>query len=95
MVLEEFAPLVGAAFSADCDPRPAELILVEASPLRHRGFGDRPPFILIFRSSPAVLLVSGSYALRAEGFGPAIVDILQIAPPSGATDGHYYQAVFN
>jgi hypothetical protein len=95
MLLEDFTPLVGRTLLADCDPRPAELILVEASPLRHQGFADRASFILIFRSAPEVLLVAGGYNMRAPGFGPLNIHILQIAPPAGSPDGHYYQAIFN
>ena len=95
MELEEFTPLVGRTMIADCDPRPAELTLVEASPLRHQDPHDRTPFILIFRSSPEVLLVAGSYKMRTAGFGPAAIHIMQIAPPAGSQGGHYYQAIFN
>lgn len=95
MVIDEFLPLVGKTLQLDCDPRPAELTLIEASPGRHQGDPRRPSFILIFRSSPATLLVSGSYAMRAEGLEPAVVYISQIAPPAAAPEAHYYQAVFN
>jgi hypothetical protein len=95
MLLEEFLPLVGKTLLADCEPRPAELILVEASAARFGGQPDRPPFTLIFRSSPAAFLVSGSYAMRAGEFGPALIYISEIAPPAGSPPGHYYQAVFN
>ena len=95
MQIEEFTPLVGRTLVADCDPRAAELTLVEASPLRHGIEGNRPPFILIFRSSPDVLLVAGSYTIRAEEFDPAIIEIAQISPPPASSEGHYYQAIFN
>jgi len=95
MVLDEFLSLVGKGFVADCAPRPVELTLVEASPDRHGGLPDRPPFILVFRSAPDALLVSGSYAMRAEGFGPDLIYISEMAPPAGAAEGRYYQAVFN
>lgn len=95
MLLEEFAPLVGRIILADCNPRPAELTLVEATPLRHQIEGARSPFIAIFRSSPQVLLVSGNYVMHAAGFGPDLIYISQVAAPLGATEGHYYQAVFN
>jgi len=88
-------PLLGNIFLADCSPQTAELHLVEISPSRNFAQLDRPPFILIFRSAPEVLLVSGSYALRSDGFGPDLIDIIQIASPAAGTPGHYYQAVFN
>ncbi|KQN21206.1 hypothetical protein ASE86_14625 [Sphingomonas sp. Leaf33] len=93
--LEELTPLVGKTLTADCDPRTVPLELVEASPLRNHAKLDREPFILIFRSAPDALLMSGSYVIRGEGFGPDVIDIAQIATPNTGTPGHYYQAVFN
>lgn len=93
--LEEFTPLVGHTLIADCDPRPVDLHLVEASPLVNRAGLERPPFILILRSAPDAVLISGSYVLRGDAFGPDPIDIAQIAPPLSGEPGHYYQAVFN
>lgn len=93
--LAEFTPLVGETLTADCDPRPVTLHLVEASPLANYAKLDRPPFILIFRSAPDAMLVSGTYVMRGKGFGPDVIDIGQIASPSTGEPGHYYQAVFN
>lgn len=93
--LEEFTPLVGQALLADCDPRPVMLHLVEALPLVDRAGLARPPFLLILRSAPDAVLVSGSYVLRGDGFGPDRIDLAQIAPPVASAPGHYYQAVFN
>lgn len=95
MVLDEFTPFVGRTLLADCNPRPAELTLVEASPLRHQFDRTRLSFIAIFRSSCDILLMSGNYVMRAAGFGPAVIYISQISAPQGAPDGHYYQAIFN
>jgi hypothetical protein len=80
---------------ADCEPRPVELTLMEASPSRFGGQPGRPAFSLIFRSAPAALLIAGSYAMRADNFGPALVYISEIGPPAGSPPGHYYQAIFN
>lgn len=93
--LDELTPLVGQTLTADCDPRAVPLELVEASPLRNHARLDREPFILIFRSAPDAVLLSGSYVLRGQGFGPDLIDIAQIAPRTGGTPGNYYQAVFN
>jgi len=95
MYLSEFIPLIGQALSVDCAPRSVELMLVEASPLRHGGQGQRPPFILIFTSTPAVLLMAGTYVMRGDGFGPASIYISPISAPGGSDAAHHYQAVFN
>ena len=92
--LEAFTPLVGQALLAECDPRPVMLHLVEASPLVDRAGLARPPFLLILRSAPDAVLVSGSYVLRGDAFGPDRIDLAQIAPPAAGAPGHYYQAVF-
>jgi hypothetical protein len=93
--LDEFTPLVGQQLLADCNPKVATLTLVEATPLRQPDFGNRMPFILIFRSEPDVLLLAGSYAMRCNGFGPESIYIAQMAQPPEGQLGHYYQAVFN
>ena len=95
MTLDEFLPLVGMTLKVDCAPNVVPLTLVEASPSRHPGLDDRPPFALIFRSAPNAFLVAGTYAMQCSGFGPALIDIAPIAAIPGATPGHYYQAVFN
>lgn len=93
--LAEFTPLVGGTLMADCDPQPVPLHLVEASPLTDHAKLDRPPFILILRSAPDAMLMSGTYVMRGSGFGPDLIDIGQIARPNSGAPGHYYQAVFN
>jgi hypothetical protein len=95
MTLEEFSPLVGLTLEADCAPRAVPMVLIEASPSRHPGLDDRRPFTLIFRSAPNAFLVAGTYAMRRNGFGPALINIAPIAPTPGAAPGRYYQAVFN
>jgi hypothetical protein len=96
MDFHEFEPLVGQMFLAHCDPRPAELKLVEARPIRLTGDILSPQFILIFRSTASVLLVSGIYEMRCGLFGPEKIYIAPTMPPPGASDGgQYYQAVFN
>lgn len=95
--LQEFAPMVGQALLADCEPDAAELVLVEARPLKHVVPGmERLPFILIFRSQPGVQLVEASYRLSCGEWGPELVYIIPVAPPFGNTmPGNFYQAVFN
>jgi hypothetical protein len=93
--IDEFLPLVGKRLTADCDPRSVDLELVSATPLVNHAKLDRPPFILILRTAPEALLTSGIYVLRGTGFGPDVVDIIQIARPAAGAPGHYYQAVFN
>ncbi len=88
--------MVGQVLLADCQPRPAELTLVEASPLNQRAVTERLPFILVFRSKPEVQLVESSYTLRCGEFGPELVYIIPMGPQIGdSTPGNYYQAVFN
>ena len=88
--------MVGQVLLADCQPRPAELTLVEASPLNQRAVTERLPFILVFRSKPEVQLVESSYALRCGEFGPELVYIIPMGPQIGdSIPGNYYQAVFN
>lgn len=94
--LHEFEPLVGQVLLADCQPRVAELVLVEASPINQRSVTERLPFILIFRSKPEVQLVEAAYSLRCGEFGPELVHIIPLGPQTGdGVPGNYYQAVFN
>lgn len=95
MVLEEFAPLVGALFIADCEPADIEIRLVEASPLRDHSMAPRPPFILIFYTPPEYLLGDGTYTLRCGNWGPDRVTIWSTNAQPNAEAGYYYQAVFN
>jgi hypothetical protein len=95
--LHEFAPMVGQVLLADCHPRPAELVLVSATPLKQQvTFIERLPFILILRSKPEVQLVEAAYRLRCGEWGPELVHLIPIARPMEADiAGQYYQAVFN
>jgi hypothetical protein len=94
--LHEFEPMVGQVILADCQPRAAELVLVEASPIKQRTVTERLPFILIFRSKPEVQLVEAAYKLRCGEFGPELVHIIPLGPHVGDdVPGNYYQAVFN
>jgi hypothetical protein len=95
MVLEEFLPLVGQYFVADCDPAEIEIKLIEASPMRDHGLATRPPFILIFYSPPEYMLGDGSYILRCGKWGPDRISIWSTLAPAKAEPGYYYQAVFN
>jgi hypothetical protein len=95
--LQEFVPMVGQVLLADCNPRPAELLLVSATPLKqHATMIERLPFTLIFRSKAEVQLVEATYRLRCGEWGPELVHLIPVAKPMGTdTPGHYYQAVFN
>lgn len=93
--IEEFLPLVGQTFDVHCDPKNVPLKLVEATPGRQRAFDDRPPFTLIFHSSPDILLVDGLYVVKCGNFGPDSVFIAPTIAQPGAPPGYYYQAVFN
>lgn len=95
MVLEEFAPLVGELFTADCEPANIEIRLVEASPLRDHSMAPRPPFILIFYTPPDYMLGDGNYILRCGNWGPDRISILSTTRPPDGEAGYYYQAVFN
>ena len=95
MILDEFTSLVGHDFTVDCIPDPITVRLTEASSLRPNGATGRPPFILVFRSDPDVLLLAGSYRMQAEGFGPDLIHLSDMAPPPNAEAGYSYQAVFN
>jgi hypothetical protein len=95
MTLDEFLPLVGQVLLADCNPKPAELKLVQARPLTNHGLAPRPPFILILRSTPEILLVAGTYAMRCGEWGPDLIYIEQIASLGFTEPGHFYQAIFN
>lgn len=93
--LGELTPLVGKQLTAECEPRPVPLWLLEASPMTNHARLDRPPFVLVFRSAPEALLTSGTYIMRGDGFGPDLIDIIQIVRPATGAPGNYYQAVFN
>lgn len=96
MTIDEFTPLVGQDFEVDCTPATATIRLVEATPLRDLGNSDRPPFILVFRSAPEVMLIDGIYTLRSGSFGPAAIGIGSMVAPIGGAPGHYYyQSIFN
>lgn len=95
MLLEEFTPLLGRAFTADCEPKSVDLTLVEAYPGR-TGLKDiRPPFSLIFHTPAEILLLDGTYTLRCGKWGPDRIFITAIMAQPDADPGHYYQAVFN
>ena len=95
MVLEEFEPLVGKSFIADCESAHIEIKLVEASALRDHSRTPRPPFILIFHTPPEYMLGDGSYILRCGKWGPDRISIWSTIAPANAEPGYYYQAVFN
>jgi hypothetical protein len=95
IAIEAFLPLVGQLLQAACDPRPMALELISATPLINHAKLARPPFILMLRSAPNAILVTGTYVLCGHGFGPDQVHLAQIAAPAGLPPGHYYQAVFN
>lgn len=95
MVIEEFTPLVGEYFLANCDPEPVKIRLVEASPLRPNDLAPRPPFILIFHSPPEAQLLDGTYVMKCGAFGPDMISMSNVTPPQENEPGYYYQAVFN
>ncbi|WP_430438757.1 DUF6916 family protein [Methylosinus trichosporium] len=95
MTLDEFVPMIGQILLADCNPSPAALELVSAKPLTNHGLTARPPFHLVFRSAPEVLLLPGVYAMRCGEWGPDAIYIEQMASLGFDAPGHYYQAVFN
>jgi hypothetical protein len=95
MTLDEFAPMVGQTLLADCEPKPVEIQLASADPLPSRGPVERPPFILVFRTPPEVVLAAGIYAMKCGEWGPDLIYIEQTASPDRKDKGHFYQAVFN
>jgi hypothetical protein len=95
MTLEEFAPLVGSTFVAECDPAPVGIELIEAMPLRNSAGLQRPPFVLTFRTTVAVKLIEGSYVLRCGDWGPGMIHMVPAQPPMGGQAGNYYTALFN
>jgi hypothetical protein len=95
IAIDEFLPMVGQTILADCAPKVAELELMEVQPLKHR-FGERLPFILIFRSHPDIQLLMGGYLMRCGEWGPDWVYIEPVmSPAADSPAGNYYQAVFN
>jgi hypothetical protein len=95
MTLDEFTPMLGQTLLADCSPEPVELKLVEAAPLVNHAKLERHPFILMFRTPPEILLVTGIYAMKCGEWGPDLIYIEQTIPPDPRDKGHFYQAVFN
>lgn len=95
MVLEEFSSLVGEEFTFDCTPAPIKLRLIEAEPLLDRGDMPRPPFILVFRSSPDIMLLDGLYTVSHTQLASAPIAIGSLVVAPGSEPGHYYQAIFN
>jgi hypothetical protein len=95
MTLDEFAPMVGQTLLADCEPKPVEIQLTSARPLPNHGPVERPPFILIFRTPPEIVLVAGIYPMKCGEWGPDLIYIEEMASPDLNDKGHFYQAVFN
>ena len=95
MTIDEFLPMLGRNVLADCSPQPVELKLVEVRPLPNHARIDRPPFILIFRTPPEVMLVMGTYAMKCGEWGPDLIYIEPVAAPDIKDKGHFYQAIFN
>jgi hypothetical protein len=95
MTIGEFTPMVGQNLLADCSPAQVELKLVSAKPLPNLAQIERPPFLLIFRTVPEILLVTGTYAMKCGEWGPDLIYIEQTASPDPKDEGHFYQAVFN
>ena len=95
MTLDEFAPMVGQTLLVDCEPKPVEIELTSARPLPNHGVVERPPFILIFRTPPEIVLVAGIYPMKCGEWGPDLIYIEQVASPDLKDKGHFYQAVFN
>ena len=95
MTLDEFMPMVGQTLLADCNPKPVEITLTSAVPLTNHARIERPPFILVFRTPPEIVLVAGIYAMKCGEWGPDLIYIEEMAPPDITDKGHFYQAVFN
>ena len=95
MTLDEFTPMVGQTLLADCNPKPVEIALTSAIPLPNHAQIERPPFILVFRTPPEIVLVAGIYAMKCGEWGPDLVYIEQTMSPDPKDDGHFYQATFN
>jgi hypothetical protein len=96
MVLAEFLPLIGQEFLLDATPDEIAITLTEAYPLRPNASADRPPFMLIFRSSADIVLLTGLYRMRTKNFGPDLIHITQTSAPAREKPGfNYYQATFS
>ncbi len=95
MTLDEFIPMVGQTLLADCSPKPVELQLVEAKPLPNLSGVERHPFLLMFRTPPEILLVTGIYAMKCGEWGPDLIYIERTMSPNPKDPGYFYQAVFN
>jgi hypothetical protein len=95
IALDEFMPMVGQTLLADCSPAPVEIKLVSAKPLPNLSGVERHPFLLIFRTPPEVLLITGIYAMKCGEWGPDLVYIERTMSPDPKDDGHFYQATFN
>lgn len=93
--IDAFLPLIGQNFDVNCDPKTVQIKLIEARPGRQRGFDDRPPFTLIFHSSPQILLVDAIYVMKSQNFGPDAIFLSSLLQPPGSEPGYYYQATFN
>lgn len=96
LYIEQFLPLKGRTFQAHCEPRTAELTLVDVQPSRERVGGEGIGFSLIFQSTPQVLLTAGMYPLKSGSFGPEVIYLEPTtAPPGDGPPGYFYQAIFN
>jgi len=95
IALDEFMPMVGQTLLADCSPTPVEIKLVSATPLPNLSGVERHPFLLIFRTPPEVLLLTGIYAMKCGEWGPDLIYIEETMSPDPKDDGHFYQATFN
>lgn len=87
--------MVGQMLVADCSPTPVEIKLVSAKPMPNLSGVERHPFLLMFRTPPEVLLLTGIYAMKCGEWGPDLVYIEETMSPDPKDDGHFYQATFN
>lgn len=93
--INDFGPLVGQRFELAFEEggQPvADLILAQATALRHGMPGGRAPFCLVFDGPPDKIIGQGLVWLKNMNTGEAPIFVV---PISGNAEKRCYEAVFN
>ena len=93
LAAKDFTPLLHRQFLLASGAEPIALELMEVSEVAHRRPSQkRPPFSLLFKTSPARVFPQKIYRLEQEAIGALEVFLV---PVTADQDSCCYEAVFN
>lgn len=92
LVVEDFAPHVGAAFRVDATPAAVDLRLERIDRYPPNALDLREPFTLIFSTPVSALLVAATYRMRAPDGREVAIDLIPTQSAPG--ERRLYHAVF-